>query len=180
MSRDDGTPRKNAAKECVDCAALPYRDGPSPWGMGRRYPTQYRPVKLRPIKSGQRRDSYRCDEHTRAAERAAKLRRADNWVLKTKGLTKDQYDALYEAQGRKCWFPRCLATGKVKRLAVDHDRKMAVEVCGHDREIACEECVRGLLCGPHNQLLMGQFAGDLEDAIVYRDDPPWRRLRRAA
>lgn len=93
---------------------------------------------------------------------ATKHRRHDAYVQKTYGLSEGEYWKLYEAQGRKCAFPRCRATGKVRRLAVDHDH-----VTGE---------VRGLLCGPHNFDLMGKFAGDLEDALAYRDSPPARRV----
>jgi hypothetical protein len=77
-------------------------------------------------------------------------------------LSEGEYWRLYEAQGRKCAFPRCRATGKVKRLAVDHDH-----ITGE---------VRGLLCGPHNFDLVGKFAADLRDALDYLADPPARRL----
>lgn len=54
------------------------------------------------------------------------------------GLTPEQYWALYEAQGGACYICQ-RATGKVRRLAVDHDH-----VTGY---------VRGLLCKPCNSIL---------------------------
>jgi hypothetical protein len=145
--------------ECVDCRAA-----------------ENRPAVPRPIdpRSGPRKP--RCATHYRAHKAAAKVRAHDTYVRKTYGLSEGEYWRLYEAQGRKCAFPRCRATGKVKRLAVDHDRDMAVNVCGHERDKGCRNCTRGLLCGPHNWDLMGKFAEDLEDAIAYRDNPPARRL----
>ena len=156
---------KQAKPECAVCAALPDDDRPSP---------------PRPIVYGTTIPSRRCHTH-READKLAVRARAQAYKLGVRhDITEEEYQELYEAQGRKCWFPRCRATGKVKRLAVDHDRDMAVNVCGHEREKSCRQCRRGLLCGPHNQDLMGRFAGDLEDAIAYRDNPPWWRLRRTA
>lgn len=161
--------------ECATCAALP------PVEEVALIPgAAWRPKVPRPVVYGKTKPSRRCHTHREEDKRAARTRRAEAHVLRTKGLTPEQYNALYEAQGRKCALPRCRATGKVKRLAVDHDRDMAVNVCGHDRDLACEGCTRGLTCGPHNWDLLGRFAGDLQDALDYIADPPWRRLRRTA
>jgi hypothetical protein len=134
--------------ECVDCKTADPR------------PAVPRPIDPR---SGPRKP--RCATHYRAHKAAAKVRAHDTYVRKTYGLSEGEYWRLYEAQGRKCAFPRCRATGKVKRrLAVDHDRDMAVNICGHERDKGCRACTRGLLCHGHNYELMGKYAGDLEDA----------------
>jgi hypothetical protein len=135
--------------ECCDCRA-----------------SESRPAVPRPIDSRSGPRKPRCATHYRAHKAAAKVRAHDAYVQKTYGLTEGEYWRLYEAQGRKCAFPRCRATGKVKRLAVDHDH-----ITGE---------VRGLLCGPHNFDLVGKFAGDLRDALDYLADPPARRLGGAA
>lgn len=86
----------------------------------------------------------RCVTHHR--ERRKRTREAA-WVahiLKTYGLTKEQYDALYEAQGGTCYICQ-VATGKTRKLSVDHDHASGY--------------VRGLLCRPCNTLL-GQFRDD--------------------
>lgn len=161
--------------ECAKCAALP------PVEEVALIPgAAWRPKEPRPVVYGKTKPSRRCHTHREQDLKAARHRTRERGVQRTKGLTPEQYNALYEAQGRKCALPRCRAWGKVKRLAVDHDRDMAVNVCGHDRDLACENCVRGLVCGPHNFDLLGRFAGDLQDALDYIADPPWRRLRRAA
>jgi hypothetical protein len=67
------------------------------------------------------------------------------WILKTYGITLEQYEALYEAQGGFCYICE-RATGKTKRLAVDHDHETGY--------------VRGLLCGPCNNVL-AHFRDDL-------------------
>lgn len=81
----------------------------------------------------------RCATDHRAFRAAQKARSHDAMVAKTYGLASGDYERLYEAQGRKCAILGCRATGKTKRLAVDHNH-----VTGE---------VRGLLCGPHNQLI---------------------------
>lgn len=131
--------------ECIDC-----RDADD------------RPAKPRPIdpRSGPRKP--RCATHYRARQRAAKVRTHDNYVQKTYGLTEGRYAELYAAQGGKCAFPRCRATGKARRLAVDHDHETGE--------------VRGLLCYGHNFELIGKYRGDLYDALAYLADPPARRL----
>lgn len=68
------------------------------------------------------------------------------YVERTYGITQVEYDLLYAAQGGRCAICR-RAIGKVKRLAVDHDHKTGK--------------VRGLLCGPCNNML----------GLVARDDP---------
>lgn len=80
----------------------------------------------------------RCATCHRAVRNA---RREASWaagILKRYGITSEQYWALYEAQGGVCWICR-RATGKVRRLAVDHDHLTG--------------WVRGLLCKPCNSIL---------------------------
>jgi len=73
-------------------------------------------------------------------DRKAALKEASHgrWILKTYGITSEQYEALYEAQGGVCYICE-RATGKTRRLAVDHDHKTGY--------------VRGLLCKPCNSIL---------------------------
>jgi hypothetical protein len=161
--------------ECVDCAALPwpmpldpeYDDGP----IGPTRPKTPRKTDGAP-------PTPRCHTHKRAHQKAQKARAHDTGVQRTFGVPEGWYAAQLARQGGKCAFPKCRATGKARRLAVDHDRKLAVQAIpgrhpvAHDKDRACRYCVRGLLCGPHNFDLMGRFAVDLEDAIAYRDNPP--------
>lgn len=85
-------------------------------------------------------------------------------VEATYGLTGEQYWVLYEAQGGCCYLCR-RATGKSKRLAVDHDHKTGI--------------VRGLLCKTCNYNIIG-YARDNVDyfarCIEYLNDPPAVRL----
>lgn len=75
------------------------------------------------------------------------------------GLTPEQYKALYEAQNGSCYICQ-RATGKTKRLAVDHDHATGY--------------VRGLLCGPCNSIL-AQIRDDRYAAariVLYLMYPP--------
>jgi hypothetical protein len=169
---------KAAPPECAVCAALPLlHDQP------KGYAGPLRPSTPRPVVYGKTRPSRRCHTHREADRKAQKARAHDTGVQRTFGVPEGWYAAQLARQGGKCAFPRCRAIGKARRLAVDHDRQLAVQAIpgrhpvAHDKDRACRYCVRGLLCGPHNFDLMGKFLVDLEDAIRYRDNPPaqtWR------
>lgn len=76
------------------------------------------------------------------------------------GLKPGQYDEILDAQGGVCYLCR-RANGATKRLAIDHDHK-----CCPGKK-SCGACVRGLLCGPCNDVL-----------AIARDDPAyfWRAV----
>jgi len=122
----------------------------------------------------------RCLEHQRAKAKRDSTRRSNQHALKTHGITPEEYRAVYEAQGRKCAFPRCRATGATRRLAIDHDHDKARDVCGHDPKHACRNCFRGLCCLTHNTYLLGWFVHDLQDGLDYLADPPARRVFKNA
>jgi hypothetical protein len=88
----------------------------------------------------------RCATHHREEQRRKRLAAANRYVTRAYGLTADEYDRLYQAQGRRCAICR-RATGATKRLAVDHDHTCC------PGPSSCGKCVRGLLCGPCNDLL---------------------------
>jgi hypothetical protein len=101
----------------------------------------------------------RCATHHREAKKASRRLAHGRWILKTYGITSEQYEALYEAQGGVCYI--CVrATGKTRKLAVDHDHATGY--------------VRGLLCKPCNSVL-AHFRDDANAAIrliTYLDHPP--------
>ena len=114
------------------------------------------PLRQRPIveKSG-----GRCHTHWKQALKARAKRAHEARVEKVYGLGRGQYEKLYEAQGGRCYICQ-VATGKTKRLAVDHDHKTGY--------------VRGLLCSPCNRLL-----GHIRDStltakriVYYLNYPP--------
>lgn len=80
-------------------------------------------------------------------------------ILKTYGITAQEYQAIYEFQDSRCYICR-FATGRYKRLAVDHCHATGV--------------VRGLLCKFCNRLL--GVARDsvefFERAAEYLRNPP--------
>lgn len=92
----------------------------------------------------------RCATCHREVKKASRRAAHGRWILKTYGLTLEQYEALYEAQGGVCYICQ-RATGKRKKLAVDHDHETGY--------------VRGLLCGICNKIL-GHFRDDA--ATAYR------------
>jgi hypothetical protein len=101
----------------------------------------------------------RCATCHRARKKALKEAAHGRHILKTYGITSEQYEALYEAQGGVCWICR-RASGKVRKLAVDHDHKTGY--------------VRGLLCRPCNSLL-AHIRDDYDTAwriSSYLFDPP--------
>lgn len=114
----------------------------------------------------------RCSTHHRAARNRARINTHARKVEVGYGITGEQYWALYEAQGGKCALCR-VATGKTKRLAVDHDHACTE---GHDPKRGCPKCVRGLCCGPCNEILGRWGVEALIRALNYRFDPPARKV----
>ncbi len=109
---------------------------------------------------------HRCATHWRAEKKRRKEQSHATAVAKTYDFPAGiDYASLYAFQNGLC--PLCQrATGKTKRLAVDHDHKT--------------DDVRGLLCGPCNQML-GHARDDINffaRAIAYLNNPPARRLLR--
>jgi hypothetical protein len=101
----------------------------------------------------------RCATCHRTVKAARKGASHELYVLKTYGLKAGEYQALYEAQGGVCFICE-RATGKVRKLAVDHDHKTGY--------------VRGLLCKPCNSVLA--HLRDDRDAVIrihnYLSYPP--------
>ena len=115
----------------------------------------------RPIVSGVRKP--RCATHARAHRKQARFNAHGRTVEKTYGLPQEGYWALYEAQGGRCAICR-VATGKVRRLAVEHDHQTGE--------------VFGLACGPCNIMLgrLGRTPDAYTRVINYLYDPPARRV----
>jgi recombination endonuclease VII len=106
----------------------------------------------------------RCATCHKVKKNAQRTAVHDAYVLKTYGITGDEYWALYEAQGGECAI--CgRAKGLRKRLSVDHDHRTGE--------------VRGLLCTPCNRGILGHVRDDvltLIRAIRYLIYPPARRV----
>lgn len=104
----------------------------------------------------------RCTTHYRAMKRRRSARAHELRTEATFGLSSKQYWAIYAAQGHRCAICR-VASGRKKRLAVDHD---------HDTGE-----IRGLLCQPCNYTLLGRYGIEaLQRAIDYLENPPARKI----
>lgn len=102
----------------------------------------------------------RCATHHRVQVLLRKTAARDKRIEDTYGLTPADYEAILAYQEGTCAICQ-RASGKTRRLSVDHDHSC----CKGTTSKGC--CVRGLLCRPCNRLL-----GHL------RDDP--KALIRAA
>jgi ATP-dependent helicase YprA (DUF1998 family) len=116
--------------------------------------------------------SPRCVTHHRARRRRQRARSHELRTQANYGLTADQYGAIYEYQGRRCYICQ-RATGATKRLAVDHDHDRCDD---HAPETGCPDCVRALLCGPCNQIIGRLGVAALRRAIVVLTEPPAQRV----
>ena len=111
-----------------------------------------------------RRPGPRCAEHMRAFRSRQKAEKHARWILATYGITAEEYQAIYEAQGGKCAICQ-RATGRNKKLSVDHDHKTGE--------------VRGLLCTPCNRDVLGHLRDSvaaLLRAVRYLLHPPARKV----
>jgi len=112
--------------------------------------------------------THHRERRKQACNRSHELRTKANY-----GLTSEQYWAIYAAQNGRCFVCQ-KATGKAKRLAVDHDHYR--EGCSHAPDVGCPGCVRALLCGPCNQIIGRLNAQALSRAITVLIDPPAQRV----
>ncbi len=115
----------------------------------------FRPKTRRPAKFC----SVACKETDRKESGAARARH----LLRTFGITAEEYDAMLAAQGGGCAICGCRPEEQAARyttfLHVDHDHTTGR--------------VRGLLCAEHN-LLLGRFNDDpalLRRAVEYLEAP---------
>ncbi|WP_432001195.1 endonuclease VII domain-containing protein [Streptomyces sioyaensis] len=106
----------------------------------------------------------RCATHWRAEQKRRKEAAHDAWVQRVYGLGAGDYHRLYDLQNGVCAICQ-RATGKTRRLSVDHDHETGL--------------VRGLLCRPCNSML-GHGRDDPKffgRAATYLFQPPARGLR---
>lgn len=95
----------------------------------------------------------RCVTDWRAEKKRRRGRAHGAHVQRTYGLTAEQYEALYALQGGRCYVCT-VATGRARRLAVEHDHGCTA---GHPPDQGCSECVTGLACGPCNKDVLGRL-----------------------
>lgn len=105
----------------------------------------------------------RCATHHRKFKAAAKARTAERRDESVYGLKPGGYEELLRIQGGHCFICQ-RATGKTRRLSVDHDHQTGM--------------VRGLLCRPCNTLI-GHLRDDPqagERIAAYLHWPPALKL----
>ena len=154
-----------AAKPCKDCLAEVIANAPELEGT-----TTAREI------AGRRPTPHpgpRCVTHHRAVDKARKLAAHGKRTESTYEITAEEYWGIYEFQGGRCALCR-LATGKARRLAVDHDHELA-KLHDHPVEQGCRLCVRGLLCKRCNRFGVPLIFDVIQRAIVYLVNPPARQ-----
>lgn len=116
----------------------------------------------------------RCATHHRERRRAVSANNHGARVESIYGITAAEYWAIYEFQGGRCALCQ-LATGKARRLAVDHDHELAK---GHDHpaDRGCRRCVRGLACKRCNRYGVPLTFDAVVRALNYLADPPARKV----
>lgn len=145
---------------CKDCTA----EGADPKGTR----------KLATNVDGSLEPGPRCVTHHRARRKVVRANAHAARVDAGYGITVAEYWLIYATQGGRCAICQ-QATGKTKRLAVDHDHKLALEH-GHDPAKGCRLCVRGLLCGRCNRWGVPLFIEAVIRAVKYLHDPPARKV----
>lgn len=104
----------------------------------------------------------RCATDHRVFKKAQKARNHDRMVQRVYGLGPGDYERILAAQGGRCAILNCRATGKSKKLAVDHDHATGEP--------------RGILCSNHNRSIGAN--GDNPDVFrsiaAYLESPPAR------
>lgn len=108
----------------------------------------------------------RCATHDREFSKRNSEARWAKRIFDDYGLTAEQYYAILQIQGGRCYICR-RATGATKRLAVDHNHQTGE--------------VRGLLCGSCNRGVIGHLREEIEAferCIQYLTDPPARQVLR--
>ncbi len=146
--------RADSGKWCKDCLTAadgrPMHRRPTPW-PGPRCVTHHRIEKKR----------RGAVAHGRMVAQRYEISAAD-------------YAALYEFQGGRCALCR-IATGKARRLAVDHDHELA-KLHDHPVDQGCAMCIRGLLCKRCNRYGVPLTHLAVERAREYLIHPPARKV----
>lgn len=92
-----------------------------------------------------RRDGLRCWCRTCCNEASRADNRRNRRSILRHGLTLEQYDDIFEAQGKACAFCRTTETGT---WCIDHDHACC------PGQYSCGRCVRGILCKSCNTFAM--------------------------
>lgn len=115
----------------------------------------------------------RCATHHRAAVRRTKNRAHERRIETSYTITAVDYWAIYQLQGCKCALCQ-VATGRTRRLAVDHDHELA-KTHDHPVDQGCRLCIRGLLCKRCNTYGVPLNPAALVRGLNYLANPPARQ-----
>jgi hypothetical protein len=158
------------------------KPNPGKWRYKKAEPTQGRRCKdcIAEGRAGTRPAPHqgpRCSTHWNEEKRRKRVARSVKHVESTYELTDEEYQALYEFQGGRCYICR-RANGTTKRLAVDHNHRLPCSTV-HGQTKGCKQCVRGLLCSLCNDTIAHLRDDPLAAAriIEYLGLPPWHRVR---
>lgn len=127
--------------------------------------------RLNQAQRERKRERYASDPEYAEAQREAarRFREANpdyqkNLDMRSKhGMTLDEFDAMFEAQGGCCAICKREPKDGDNRYPIDHDHR-----CCPERK-SCERCRRGILCDHCNRAL-GLFGDDVEvllQAVAY-------------
>jgi hypothetical protein len=130
----------------------------------------------RPLTRPAPHEGPRCTTDWNAEKRRRRLSAKQRHVTRNFELSPEEYDALYDYQGGRCAICRT-ATGKSKRLAVDHDHHQAL-LDGHHPDKGCRNCIRGLVCSTDNDILAHarSMASYFDLGAAYLRQPPWKTM----
>lgn len=116
----------------------------------------------------------RCVTHHRLAVQRRRVYDHHRKIENDYTLTAVEYWAIYQYQGGKCALCQ-VATGKTRRLAVDHDHELA-KTHDHPVERGCRLCIRGLLCKRCNTYGVPLNPAALVRGLNYLANPPARKF----
>lgn len=116
----------------------------------------------------------RCATHKRAHQRSVSARAHERQIESKYTLTAAEYAEIYRIQGGCCGICQ-KATGKARRLAVDHDHELA-KLHDHPIDRGCRLCIRGLLCRRCNRFGVPLFLPTVLRALEYLTNPPARKV----
>lgn len=131
----------------------------------------------------------RCNTHHREVTQQRRDAAWEKRLIETYGITAEEYWAIYEAQGGKCYICR-RATGKVRKLAVDHshetgevrgllDKMCNRNILGHSRdEIEFFERAAEYLRNPPARKVLGERVAPIHGTEAEKSKPRKRRVRR--
>lgn len=109
-----------------------------------------------------------CLPCIRAKQRESQEYKRDRARLIRYGMSRAEFDAMFEAQGGRCAICRTDSPGSKHHWCVDHDHR-----CCPTRGQSCGKCIRGILCTACNKAigLLGDDVNTLRSAITYLVEP---------